>query len=418
MNSKSKSTLTLTIKRPAYGDFSISRHKGKIVLVKGVFLPGECVEAIIVKEHKDYISASVKELIESAPERTRPECEYYGNCGGCHLQHIPYDLQVQLKGDILSDCLRRIGKIDIELSYPLLPGSPWNYRLRGHYKVSGSQIGFYRGRTHEVVNISACPLMIPEVNSHYQKAGEIIRLNNMIKEFHIIQGDSAVAMVKLSSGHETPPHLEQLAVRFIEEGFSGILLINEHGEQFGYGRTYSTLELAGLSYAVSPSCFFQGNWMLNVKLVDHIKNTLSPLADKDILDLYAGSGNFSLPLAEAVRIVAIEDNTSAIEIGKQSAAMNEIGNISFIKSAAEDYITDDHFDIVVMDPPRSGLKDNVTDNILTMMPERIVYVSCNPTTLARDLKKLGKKYRIESVRLVDFFPHTYHIESLAFLRVR
>jgi len=418
MKSKSNSTLTLKIERPAYGNISISRHDGKVVLVSGSLIPGEIIEAVIEKEKKDYISASVLKLVEPSPERVKPECEYYGRCGGCHLQHIPYDLQVKLKGDILSDCLKRIGKIDTELSDPLVPDSPWNYRLRAQFKVSGNNIGFYREKTHEVVNIVSCPLMTPEIDSHYQKARDIISLNKMIKELHILSGDSAVALVKLSSEQGTVPDLEQLAVQFTEAGFSGVIMENKNRESFGYGRTYSTLDLAGLKYSVSPSCFFQSSWKLNVQLVDHIKNALAPLEDKDILDLYAGSGNFSLPLAEAYRVVAIEENKSAIENGKRSIEMNGIENITFVRSSAEDYITDDEFEIVITDPPRTGLTGKVINNLLSMVPEMIVYISCNPTTLARDLKKLVEKYDIESVMLVDFFPQTYHIESLVFLKLR
>jgi len=418
MNSKSKSTLTLKIERPAYGNISISRHDGKVVLINGSLIPGETIEAVIEKEKKDYISASVHKLVESSPERVKPECEYYGNCGGCHLQHIPYDLQVRLKEEILSDCLKRIGKIETELSDPLIPDSPWNYRSRAQYKISGNNIGFYRAKSHEVVNISHCPLVIQELDSFYQKARDIISSNRIIKELHIMSGDSAVAMVKVSAKQEAAPDLELLAIQFTEAGFSGIIMETADRESFGYGRTYTTLDLAGLKYSVSPSCFFQSSWKLNVQLVDHIKNALAPLADKDILDLYAGSGNFSLPLTEAYRVVAIEENKSAIENGKRSIEMNGIENVAFIRSSAEVYITDDQFDIAIIDPPRTGLTGKVINNLLSMMPERIVYISCNPTTLARDLKKLSEKYDIESVRLVDFFPQTYHIESLVFLKLR
>ena len=388
------------------------------MLVNGSLIPGEIIEAVIEKEKKDYISASVHKLVESSPERVKPDCEYYGNCGGCHLQHIPYDLQVKLKEDILSDCLKRIGKIETKLSDPLVPDSPWHYRFRAQFKISGHDIGFYRGKTRDVVDITGCPLVTPEINSYYQKAREIIRLNKIITELHIVSGDSAVALVKLSTSQGIAPDLEQLAVQFIDAGFSGIIMENKERESFGYGRTYSTLDLAGLKYSVSPSCFFQSNWKLNVQLVDHIKHALAPLEDKDILDLFAGSGNFSLPLAEAYRVMAIEENKSAIENGKRSIEMNGIENISFVRSSAENYTTDDEFEIVITDPPRAGLKDKVISNLLSMKSENIVYISCNPTTLARDLKKLSEKYDIESARLVDFFPQTYHIEALVLLKLK
>ena len=137
-------TLTFRIERSAYGGVSIGRHNGKIVMVRGAVLPGETVEAVIEKEKKDYLTASLKRIVESSADRIEPACRYFGSCGGCNYQHIPYSLQIQLKEEVLKDCLKRLAKTGPELSGPIINDNTWNYRLRGKFKVSQDIIGFFR----------------------------------------------------------------------------------------------------------------------------------------------------------------------------------------------------------------------------------------------------------------------------------
>jgi 23S rRNA (uracil1939-C5)-methyltransferase len=167
---------------------------------------------------------------------------------------------------------------------------------------------------------------------------------------------------------------------------------------------------------VSPEGFFQSNWKLNLSLVDIIKSSLQPLKDKKILDLYAGAGNFSLPLAKDARVIAVEENRAAIKDGTRNLKINKIRNCKFIRSSSENFQVKDHIDIVIIDPPRMGLTKKAMGNVLSVLPESIVYISCNPATFARDLKILLSKYEVESLRMIDFFPQTYHIETLAFLK--
>ncbi len=147
-----------------------------------------------------------------------------------------------------------------------------------------------------------------------------------------------------------------------------------------------------------------------------MKETLQPLKDKKILDLYAGAGNFSLPLAKDARVIAVEESRAAIKDGTRNLKINKIRNCKFIRSTSENFQAKDHIDIVIIDPPRPGLAKRAMSNVLSLLPERIVYISCNPATFARDLKILLAKYEVESLRMADFFPQTYHIETLAFLR--
>ena len=186
-----------------------------------------------------------------------------------------------------------------------------------------------------------------------------------------------------------------------------------------YGKPYIALNLENLKYTVSPKSFFQSNWKLNQTVVAFIKENLLPLKGKKVLDLYSGAGNFSLPLAgDADKVIAVEENPYAIEDGRRNLKVNNIKNCKFIRSPAENFRMMDNVHIVILDPPRQGLSSETVNKMLKITPERIVYISCSPSTFARDLKKLLEKYSIESIRMIDFFPQTFHIEALAFLKIK
>jgi 23S rRNA (uracil1939-C5)-methyltransferase len=410
------STTILKIERLAYGGVSIGRHNGKVVMVKGAVLPGETVEADIDNEKSDYITASAKKVIEPSPERIEPACKYFGLCGGCNYQHIPYALQVQLKEEILKDCLKRLAKTEIELSAPVVNDNPWNYRLRGKFKVSRDKIGFYKENTREVIDIDSCPLMVSAVNDYFGKSRSLIG-GLGVREIHITGEENPMVLIHVPAHTKiNKRNCGQFAMKFLNSGFSGFCIEAGNRIVFRYGTSYSTLNLGGLKYTVSPSGFFQSHWKLNLSLIDIIKNKLQPLKDKKILDLYAGAGNFSLPLAKDARVIAVEENRAAVKDGSRNLKINKIRNCKFIRSSSENFQAKDNVDIVILDPPRPGLTKKAMSNVLSLLPERIVYISCNPTTFARDLKKLLSKYEVESLRMADFFPQTYHIEVLAFLR--
>ncbi|MBI4847400.1 MAG: class I SAM-dependent RNA methyltransferase [Nitrospirae bacterium] len=411
-------TLIVKAERPAYGGFFIGRHEGKVVMIKGAVLPGETVEAVIENEKKDYLTARVKKIIGPSEYRIKPACKYFGICGGCHLQHTPYARQIELKQEVLRDCLKRLAKIEKELSAPVIDDDPWNYRLRGQFKVSHGDIGFYRENTRDVVDIDNCPLMDEKINGFLKKIRPVLK-DLGIREIHITVNDCAVALITLPAQIKSPQEINKLAGLFLSMGFSGLHI--EAGDKKmsrSGGKTFITLDLEGLKYTISPEAFFQSHWRLNLKVVKLIKDTLQPLKGKRILDLYAGAGNFSMPLAGDAEVLAVEENPDAIEDGRRNQKINNMTNCRFVNSTAEDFFADGHFDIVVLDPPRTGITNIVAEKILSLMPDRIVCISCNPATFARDLKKLQNKYDIELIRMIDFFPQTFHIESISFLRLR
>ena len=407
--------IILKAESPAYQGFCVGRLNGKVFLVKGA-IPGETLEVKIDEEKKGYCIATATRIINRSPQRTEPACQFFGICGGCHFQYITYPGQIQIKEDVLRDCLRRIAGIETGLSEPLVINKPWNYRFKGQFKISPGKIGFYREKTREVVDVDSCPLMISEINECLGKIRSLLKDNDISSgEVHISYGDSVIAFCKGISQYAPA----KLAAKFKDAGIKGIIIESSNRRLLKHGDCNATLNLGGLQYKISPMSFFQGHWDLNVKVVEFIKKSLAPLKGKTILDLYSGAGNFSLPLAaEADEVIAVEGNKNAVEDGRQNLKINDIKNCRFVLSSAEDFEVSGPVDILILDPPRPGLTNRVTEKILKIQAERIVYISCNPANFARDLKKLLLKYEIESVRMIDFFPQTFHIESLTFLKLR
>jgi 23S rRNA (uracil1939-C5)-methyltransferase len=414
---------------PIYGSYAIGRANGKVIHIKGA-IPGETVEVRILEEKRDYSIASTVRVLEPSADRIQPECRYFGFCGGCHLQYIAYERQIALKEQVLSDCLKRIAKIDIALSKSIT-GDIWNYRHRGQFKVScaegGIITGFYREKTRDIVDVEYCPLMAEGINKFLSSVRELMKKSERdftcagITEIHISLGDCAAALIK-TSADKAFADTDKIASMFIDAGFSGVI-INSAKRLIKYGRPYVTLDLENIKYTVSSLSFFQSNWKLNLSVIKLIRDYLQPLKGRQVIDLYAGAGNFSLPFAsEGAEVIAVEENTYAIEDGKRNLKTNRIKNCRFIRSGAGSVnrVSDfgEHVDVLIMDPPRQGIDNKVFAMIVKVLPENIVYISCNPATLSRDLKKLSVKYRIDSIRMIDFFPQTYHIESVAFLKLR
>jgi 23S rRNA (uracil1939-C5)-methyltransferase len=418
---KNNSIITVKADLPAYGGFALARGNGSILLIRNA-IPGETVEARIDEQKKDHAFASVVRVLAASPDRIEPPCPVFGICGGCQLQYISYPRQVTMKEEILLDCLCRIAKKQVDLSDALVGSSPWNYRHRGQFKIGKGSFGFYREKSRDVIDFDSCPIMNKEVNDLFSKAREVYQsspaLFDGISEFHISSGNEGLAFLKSTTKISTA-RWNQIGMLLLEAGFGGVSGTSGNGKTVTFGNEHMTLELEGLKYTVSARSFFQSNWSLNQTLVRYILKSMQPIAKKRVIDLYSGAGNFSLPFAfNGADVYAIEENPDAIGDGKRNAALNGIRNCRFIECSAERLKVCDTVDTLVVDPPRPGLSNSALDKILVLEPERIAYISCNPSTLARDIKKLLGQYDVESMRVVDFFPQTYHIESLAVLKLR
>jgi 23S rRNA (uracil1939-C5)-methyltransferase len=389
---------------PAYGGYSIARDE-KIILIKGA-VPGELVEVNIDERKRDYMLATVTQVIEPSEFRVEPKCPVFGICGGCHLQFIAYEKQVSMKEEVLVDSLTRLGGIEVQLS-PSLTDAQWHYRHRAQFKISREEtIGFFRESSRDVVLFESCPLMIDRINELLQRIKEK-NLASGLKEIHLSIGDSAAALLK---GKAVDPERTEA---FREIGIASIAVNDTLME----GSGTVMFDLNGLKYTVSPWTFFQAHWSLNLKVAELIAGLTAPLEGKKVLDLYAGAGNFSLLLARyADEVVLVEENPFAVEDGARNLKLNGLKNCKFVKSSAEKYRIQKKFDVIILDPPRPGLTSEVVKKVLEMPSETIVYISCNPSTLARDLKKLKDRYDVQSVQMIDFFPNTFHIEAAALLK--
>ncbi|GAB4484199.1 MAG: class I SAM-dependent RNA methyltransferase [Thermodesulfovibrionales bacterium] len=391
---------------PAYGGYTIAREE-KIILIRGA-IPGEVVETVIEENRRDYAVASVTQVVEPSEHRIEPQCPVFGSCGGCHLQFMTYDRQVTLKEEVLLDSLSRQGGIEMPLS-PSFRSEPWRYRLRSQFKVSKEgEIGFYRESSRDVVSFDECPLLHDGINSLFRKIRET-GVPSGVTGIHVAGSDRPLVMVR--SREKAPGYADRL----LEMGAAGVAW----NDELAAGDAETELDLGGLRYTVSPWTFFQAHWELNRRVVEFAVSQLQPLDGKSVLDLYAGAGNFSLPIAsQGAAVTAVEEHPAAVEDGMRNAQMNAIRNCRFKKSTAEKFPLAKKYDIIVLDPPRPGLTNEVRKKLLDRPPDTILYLSCNPATLARDLKVLSATYVVESVRMVDFFPQTYHLEALAVLRAR
>ncbi len=391
---------------PAYGGYTIARDE-KVILIKGA-IPGEVVEVTIEEKKRDYSIASVTNVIEASEYRISPRCSVFGICGGCRLQFVSCEKQRMMKDEIILDSLKRISGVEASLE-PALYDLTWNYRHRAQFKVSrNGDIGFFRESSRDIVTFQHCPLMVPEINELLQKIKETDSARNL-SDIHIAVGDSAIVFLK-GRGYD-----RSLSDKYRAMGFSGVMLDDDTCT----GTAYTKFDLNGMQYTVAPTTFFQAHWSLNKKAVDFVVQKLFPLSGKKVLDLYAGAGNFSIPLAaHADEVVAVEENRFAVDDGIRNIELNNLKNCKFVRISAEKYKIKNKFDILILDPPRPGLTSDMATKILANPADTIVYISCNPATLARDIKKLQEKYEIQSVCQIDFFPNTFHIETIAFLQIR
>ncbi len=389
---------------PLYGGYVLSRADG-VVFLKGA-IPGEKVEAEITEKKRDYSLALVREVHEPSPHRVEPRCPAFGLCGGCHYQHVSYAGQLQMKEAVLRDLLKRIGKIETPID-ATIESAPWHYRKRVRFKVSrAGKLGFYRPLSHDVVEVEHCYLIDRSLNLILERINST-GLPEGVKELLIQSGDLVVARV----------YGEKYVRSEVEKvlagsGITGVLFDHEGGEE-----VRSCLDLNGKYYCVTPGAFFQSNWELNRRVVSMISNDISNIAPGRVVDFYAGGGNFSIPISEATgEVVAVEQSELSYGDAIYNMEINGIDNVKYIQSPVEKAKLRGRVDAVILDPPRTGISRPLLEKIGKILPQWIYYVSCNPSTLARDLGRLSDMYEIESIRLIDMFPQTYHIESFAKLR--
>jgi len=402
------------------------RADGKVAFVSHV-MPGETVLARVEREHASYCTADALKILEPSPARVTPECPLFTRCGGCDWQHIPYDVQVAWKGRILShEIARAAGLEGVASDDPVRSERPYGYRGHVVLQCDGPELGFFRKGTNRLAAVESCPVLNPRLQGLIPGLRRIIGEEPLAirsLELHAPQEEVILqARCESSDGKAITKAMERMHRELGIDGVSFVSL-RERRRDHVLGKRSCRYCLAVSGGRVEISCafgeFIQANLPVNQAMVGHVVG-LARGAER-IVDLYCGSGNFSIPLAKSAReVVAVERSRGLVSHGRKSAARNGAGNVVFHDRDVAQALRDlghelKGADAVVLDPPREGAKEAVR-----LLPElgatRIIYISCNPTTMARDLKPLLQAgYGLAGLRLFDMFPQTHHIESVVFL---
>jgi 23S rRNA (uracil1939-C5)-methyltransferase len=374
-----------------YGGEGLARLDGRVILAPFV-LPGETARI----ETREDVHAGLVEVLTPAPERITPPCPLFTHCGGCQYQHAPYDFQVARKVEILREQLRRVGKIDYQGEIETVTGPAFGYRNRAQFHIADGRIGYLAARSHELVPVTGeCPVSSPRLNQALAMIRERLHDPRFPKFVHSIEIFTNETDVQINALEADRP----VARSFYE--WCGSTVAIEYATSLG-------------TFRVSPRSFFQVNRFLIETLAER---ALGDVAGAAALDLYAGVGLFALPMARRFETVtAVESASSAardLEVNAERAGLK----IRTELNRTEDYLAKlaQPPDFVLADPPRAGLGKTVVAHLNRLAPARLTIVSCDPATLARDLATL-RGYTIDRLILVDLFPQTYHLETIAQLR--
>jgi 23S rRNA (uracil1939-C5)-methyltransferase len=413
------------IEKPIYGGASLARVEGKAVFVP-LALPGEEARVRIVEEKRGYSTAEVEEIVACVPERVAPNCKHFGACGGCQYQHADYKAQLEMKQAILRETLER-GGVRAPDELAVLAGEPWAYRNRIRVAFDAEGRPGYRGRrSHAVVAIEECPIAAPALVQAAFSAAELFRkfaVPSRPSELLLFCDAAENSMLAgvFTNGAARVPLIDYFDALFSQiSSLRGVELVEVHQGQSKTiarrGAESIAYRAAGFDYRVDHGAFFQVNRWLVDPLVDCVTNGLS---GRLAWDLFAGVGLFAWKLAERFeRVVAVESAPAAIAALKENLAGTQATTmkattLEFLRAAARA----ERPDVIVVDPPRTGLGPETTELLGRIAAPELVYVSCDPATLARDLRELvGAGYRIERVTLADLFPQTFHLETVVRLR--
>lgn len=429
--------------------------------------PGDVADIKLDRKKHSYAEGHIERLVRPSALRQEPRCGYFGTCGGCRWQHLPYEVQLANKQQQVVDALTRIAKVELPEISPILGSANiWGYRNKMEYTFSNKRwLSWEQMRSGEMVdNRNGAGFHIPGAfdkvldieQCHLQDSiGDRIRL--FVKHYGMEHGipfydlreqrgflrtlmirtlHTGEIMVVLSVGEDNPELIREVldAVRAEFPQITSLMYvvntkvndtIGDLDVQLHSGRPYVEEEMEGLHFRIGPKSFYQTNSLQAYELYKVARNFAGLTGKELVYDLYTGTGTIANFVARQARhVIGIEYVADAIEDAKINSRANGIENTEFYAGDMKDVLTDDFIaehgrpDVMIVDPPRAGMHQDVVDVILNASPERIVYVSCNPATQARDLSLLDKKYRVTAVQPVDMFPHTHHVENVVRLELR
>jgi len=426
----------------------VCKYKGFTVFVEGV-VPGDILETEIYLKKRNYAKGKVKNIIKASEIRQEAPCEYFDTCGGCQIQNVKYEEQLKYKKNKVENALQRIGKIeDFHISDTIGMEEPYRYRNKGQFPVqinnNIAEIGFYKMGSHDVVDLRKCLIQEKISDRIINLLRSIIRKNH-ISIYDERKHKGVLRHIVIRTAHKTKDTMVVFVTNgydlpykntFIEE-LEKILSIKSCIQNINtmkgnrilglenrtlFGERVIMDEIDDLTFEISPVSFYQVNAIQTEKLYSKTLEYAGLTGEEVVFDLYCGIGSISLFLAKkAKKVYGVESVKEAIKDANENAKRNNIENVEFIHGKAEEVLPQMNkqgvkADVIVVDPPRKGCDEKLLETIVEMMPEKIVYVSCKPSTLARDLKFITEKgYSVDKVQPVDMFPHSTHVETVVLL---
>ncbi len=373
------------VERILPGGRGLAHAGGKTVLVS-LAAPGDRVRVRVDRRQGEVLFASIEEIITPSPVRVEPPCPYFGRCGGCDFQQLTYEAQLAAKADMIRDCLHRIARLESIPDF-IVTGSPnnWRYRMRATWQIDQEErtIGYYERGSRRVCDVVDCAVLLPELQEKLEqvRATEWNRFPRGLKHLDVVAGENGVSF----------------APSFVEFETSEL-----------------TLTIRGEVYNYNAEAFFQINPSLLGQLLDF---AIGDASGETVLDLYCGVGLFTLPLSRRFKkVIGVEANANASRFARRNLQRAGLQNARVITATVTDWFRSGEtgaVDFVLLDPPRAGAESAVINGILDLGPAEISYVSCDPPTLARDLKKLmAAGYFVDSISAFDLFPQTHHVETV------
>ena len=378
----------------------IGKINNEIVFVEKT-VPGDLVEVENIIKHKNYLEASPAKIIKNSSKRIPAPCPYYEKCGGCQIMNLNYPEQLAYKKEKVINIFKKYGDITVDPN--IVFDKEWHYRNKITLQAENNKIGLFKSKSNEIVEIDECLLISNSMN-------ELIKF---IKENIKLAGINQIMLREANNQHMVvfKGNIDNTEALKLKNKVDSIYINNNHI----YGTKEITTTLEKYTFKISKDSFFQVNHNQTIKLYNKVKEYLNK--KKKILDLYCGTGSIGIYVSDNCQsILGIEINKQAIKDANINKKINNIENISFKCGDVANIITSkDKYDTIIVDPPRSGLSKKTRKILLEISTNYIIYVSCNPITLVRDIKELSSKYELKDITLFDLFPNTYHVESVSLL---
>lgn len=455
----------IAIERMAAEGKCLARVNGQVIFVAGV-APGDVVDLRIVKKKKNYLEAAPVKFHTYSEQRTEPFCQHFSTCGGCKWQHITYENQLTYKQQEVVDQLTRIGKVELPPISPILPSDKSReYRNKLEFTFSNKRwltreeialsddinrngLGFHMpGQFDKVLDIQHCHLQAAPSNAIRLAVRDyalsqgftfynLLSHGGLLRNLIIRTSSSGEVMVIVQFGEDNPADIQKI-MDFIHGSFSEITSLNyvintKKNETFHdlevvcyKGAPYITEKMENLAFRIGPKSFYQTNSSQAYALYKVARSYAGLTGEEIVYDLYTGTGTIAqFVAANAKKVVGIEYVAEAIDDAKANAQLNGLSNCHFYAGDMKDLLNQEliqkegHPDVIITDPPRAGMHPDVVQTLLQVAPQRIVYVSCNPSTQARDLALLNATYAVKAAQPVDMFPHTHHVENVVLLEKR